>query len=93
VAKVAEHATLTIVTAILSIVFHVYAALPPHRTVGPCANYRCWIRIGAANRHVQFETKERAGGWLAEELDASSAQWTFGSFVSEIHVAGFNAGK
>jgi hypothetical protein len=28
---------LAIVTAILSIVFHVYAALPPHRNVGPPA--------------------------------------------------------
>jgi nicotinamide riboside transporter PnuC len=28
---------LVIVTAILSIVFHVYAALPPHRRVGPIA--------------------------------------------------------
>lgn len=28
---------LVIVTAILSIVFHVYAALPPHRSVGPVA--------------------------------------------------------
>jgi hypothetical protein len=28
---------LVIVTAILSIVFHVYAALPPHRNVGPPA--------------------------------------------------------
>src|SRR6476646_12236791 len=28
---------LTIVTAILSIVFHVYAVLPPHRTVGALA--------------------------------------------------------
>lgn len=28
---------LVIVTAILSIVFHVYAALPPHRKVGPIA--------------------------------------------------------
>jgi hypothetical protein len=28
---------LAIVTAILSIVFHVYAALPPHRKVGPPA--------------------------------------------------------
>jgi hypothetical protein len=28
---------LVIVTAILSIVFHVYAALPPHRNVGPVA--------------------------------------------------------
>jgi hypothetical protein len=28
---------LTIVTAILSIVFHLYAALPPHRNVGPPA--------------------------------------------------------
>src|SRR5262245_12825733 len=28
---------LAIVTAILSIVFHVYAELPPHRTVGPPA--------------------------------------------------------
>ena len=28
---------LVIVTSILSIVFHVYAALPPHRNVGPAA--------------------------------------------------------
>ena len=29
--------TLTIVTAISSILFHIYAALPPHRYVGPVA--------------------------------------------------------
>jgi hypothetical protein len=33
--KWASTRRLVIVTAILSIVFHVYAALPPHRNVGP----------------------------------------------------------
>ncbi len=33
--KWASTRRLAIVTAILSIVFHVYAALPPHRNVGP----------------------------------------------------------
>ena len=35
--KWANARTWTIVTAISSIVFHVYAALPPHRNVGPVA--------------------------------------------------------
>jgi hypothetical protein len=35
--KWASTRRLAIITAILSIVFHVYAALPPHRNVGPPA--------------------------------------------------------
>jgi hypothetical protein len=35
--KWARTRPLLIVTAILSIVFHIYAALPPHRTVSPPA--------------------------------------------------------
>lgn len=57
---------LVIVTAILSILFHVYAALPPHRSVGPLA-----LIVGAGYGLVLLIVTFSKGwsvaarGWLA----------------------------
>jgi hypothetical protein len=57
--KWASTRRLAIITAILSIVFHVYAALPPHRNVGPPALI-IGVGFGLVLLIVMFSSKGRS---------------------------------